>query len=101
MKKKITPPRIAAVLLSRLIEPDIRDGTMGDLEENYRRITEIKGKYRAILNFWAQIASALPSFLIRTFNGGFIMIGNYFKTALRILKRHKGFSLLNIFGLAM
>jgi len=39
--------------------------------------------------------------LSQSIYGGFIMLKNYIKIAFRNMKRHKGFSFINIFGLAI
>ncbi len=55
----------------------------------------------ANLWYWLQILSSFPSFVLNSIYWGFVMFHNYFKVSLRNIRRHKGFSFINIAGLAL
>ena len=72
----------------------------GDLEEGYEYIYSKKGKIRAELWISKQLVRSLPLFLINNLIWRVIMFKNYLKITFRNFKRQKGFSFINIFGLA-
>ncbi|UCE39108.1 MAG: ABC transporter permease, partial [Thermoplasmata archaeon] len=60
-----------------------------------------KGRIRAELNQAFQfVIIVVPLFMEAVF-GGVSMFKNYITIALRNIKRHKGYSFINIFGLAI
>lgn len=95
------PPIIAVWLLERMMYDNVRYAAMGDFEERYFAIGEEKGLFRARLFYWFLILILLPSSFKNLVFWSVDMLKNYFKIAFRIIKRHKGFSLINILGLAI
>ncbi|MDH4271590.1 MAG: ABC transporter permease [Candidatus Aminicenantes bacterium] len=97
----LKPPRLAAWLLSRLIDAVVRDQAMGDLEERFR----VEAGERSLL--WArawyrvQIWPVLISFIENTLLWEASMFKNYLKTGWRNIKAQKGYSFINIAGLAL
>jgi putative ABC transport system permease protein len=73
----------------------------GGIDEVYCGIRSSKGKFLADMWYWFQLTKSLPSLFLKKSGGSFIMLKNYFKTGIRTLIRHKGFSALNIMGLAV
>ncbi len=73
----------------------------GGIDEVYCGIRCTKGKFLADIWYWIQLTKSLPSLFSKKTGGFFIMLKNYFKTGIRTLVRHKGFSTLNIMGLAV
>jgi hypothetical protein len=57
------PPRVASWMLEYLIQKDIRDGAMGDFDEQFYWMIEEKGVFKARLHYWRQIGGTLPYFL--------------------------------------
>ena len=100
MKKK-PPPLFASWILQHLLEPAVRYAAMGDFEERYFLIAKQKGLLRARLFYWRQILVLFPPFLKNLCVWSTVMLKNNFKVAYRVIKRHKGFSLINILGLAV
>jgi putative ABC transport system permease protein len=73
----------------------------GDYEEIYSEITREKGTWYAALWFWIQILRSIPACIHQSIFWSLHMFKNYFKVALRNMKRHKGYSSINITGLAI
>jgi putative ABC transport system permease protein len=73
----------------------------GGIDEVYCGVRDEKGKFLADLWYWIQLTKSLPSLLSKKTGGSFVMLKNYFKTGIRTLLRQKGFSALNIMGLAV
>lgn len=99
MRRISRPPRLAQWLLSRLLDTDIRYGALGDFEEQFRFISEEQGRFHAGLYYWLQIAAVLPGFVRNKVFWSVVMIQNNVKFFLRNLRKHKGYSFLNLVGL--
>ncbi|MFC2133159.1 ABC transporter permease [Bacteroidota bacterium] len=74
---------------------------MGDFEEMYKEKYNERGLIYAKLWCWKQIIFSFPLFIKNKIYWGFAMFNNYFKIAVRNLRRHKSFSIINISGLAI
>ncbi len=72
-----------------------------DLDYRYRHERDEKGKLAADINSTLQFFVITLTLSIEAIFGGFIMLKNYVKSAFRNIKRHKGYSFINIFGLAV
>ncbi len=100
-RQTIKPPRIASRILEYIIQKDIRYGAMGDLEEQFYRMRKEHGVFKARLLYWKQICGALPYFIRNSILWSLIMFKNYLKTTFRNTTRHKGYSFINLAGLAI
>ncbi|UCE41463.1 MAG: ABC transporter permease [Candidatus Aminicenantes bacterium] len=96
-----TIPGLGKALLWLLLDEEDYHQVVGDFEESYRYRIKTQGKTRAILWFWFILFKSLPGFIWDSIYWRGIMIKNYFKIALRIIKRQKLYSFLNIVGLAV
>jgi putative ABC transport system permease protein len=101
MMKTPLPSPLVSWILEHMLDPHVRYAALGDFEERYCFIAEQKGLLRARIFYWSQIFVLMPPFLKHLFFWSFEMLKNYFKVAFRIIKRHKGYSLINILGLAI
>ncbi len=100
-KKTIKPPRIAVRILEFIIQKDVRYGAMGDFEEQFNEVRKEYGVFKARLLYWKQIGVVLPYFIKNTILWSLIMFKNYLKTTFRNTTRHKGYSFINLAGLAI
>ena len=100
-KQKTAAPRAAIWLLRQLGNPEDALSLAGDVEEDYQDILSHRGKFRAKCWLWCQVFISFPPFLKSYFFWSFTMIKNYLKIAFRVIKKHKGYSFINITGLAV
>ena len=98
-KKK--PPGIFERLLCTMLPGYVGSTALGDFAEEYDRIANSRGEGRANLWYLFQITRSLPAFVKNAIRWGFVMFRNYMKITLRTVRRHKGFSFINIVGLAV
>jgi len=102
MKRSIPrPPKLAERLLWRIRDTADSFSLLGDMEEDYVRLLTEKNRSRADLWYWKQIFVSFFPFLKTSFLGSLHMLKNFFKISLRILKRYKGYSFINIGGLTL
>ncbi len=95
------PPRLAKWILSQLRYYSLEHLIQSDLEDEFRLLSLEEGRPRAVLWYWEQVLFALWTDFKQSFFFGGIMFRNYMKTAFRYIKKHKGFTFLNIIGLAI
>jgi len=95
------PPRLANLFLRLFLSQEEYLEKSGDLEEVYRSVSEELGLLKAKVWYWAQILKLVPSFFWNVIYWRYEMFKNYLKIAFRNLRRHKGYSFINIAGLAV
>ena len=94
-------PRLADRILGYLYSQDYYFERSGDLEEAYVDLVEESGPFRAKAWLWFQLLKLCIGVLRTNIVWRVIMIQNYLKIAFRNIKRHKGYSILNISGLTI
>jgi len=97
----ISPPKFAAWILERMLDPHVRYSGLGDFEERFNAVASQNGLFKARIFYWMQIVILFPSFIKNLIYWRGEMITNYLKIAFRNMKRHKGYSFINIAGLAI
>ncbi len=97
----ISPPKIASWILERMLDPRVRYSALGDFEQKFNAIANQKGVFKARIFYWMQIFLLFPSFIRNLIYWSGEMIVNYLKIAFRNMNRHKGYSFINIAGLAI
>ncbi len=101
MKKNKKPPRILERFLGYVLPRYVGSTGLGDFEEEYDRVASQRGSGIADMWYLIQIVKSIPSFIINSIRWGIIMFRNHLKVTLRTILRHKGFSFINIVGLAV
>jgi putative ABC transport system permease protein len=102
MKRKgDAPPPAAAWILARIARREDRLSILSDFSEIHEEIAAVRGPGGARRWYWVQVLRSLPPFIFNKFCWSFIMFRNYAKVALRNVRRHWGYSLINIAGLAV
>lgn len=105
MKTNIGPPRWADKFLSWFCSEEVLETLQGDLHELYGKRLLTRGKFIADLFFIGDVLDVCRPFAIRTSTpihlNHYAMFRSYFKIGWRNLLRNKGYSAINIAGLAM
>jgi ABC-type antimicrobial peptide transport system permease subunit len=102
---KSTPPRVAEWLLTVFLKNDMAEEVLGDLDEEFQDTLDHKTIFKAKLIYWFQAFNYLRPFAIK--NSRILniinseMYKNYLKIGYRNLLRNKGYSSINIIGLAI
>ena len=100
-RSDFSPPGLAKLLIRMMARSGNSPYLLGDLEESYNRSLKDRGVLYSYLWYWYQALMPFPDFLITKFSWSLIMFKNYFKIALRNIKKQKGYSVINISGLAV
>jgi putative ABC transport system permease protein len=99
--RRKSPPRTAQWILSRLSHYEKEHALTDAMDADYN---DIRSRYGAILSwlwYWFCTAGTLFHYTKNSLYWRFVMFRNYLKIAFRNMIRHKGFSFINIFGLAI
>ena len=97
------PPSWALRLLQSICPSDLIEEIEGDLYEAFQWRIEKKGIKYARRHYITEVLRNLRYLRVKlpfTQNTGFMLLKNYFKTGFRFLWKTKGYSALNIIGLA-
>ncbi len=95
------PPKPAKWLLRKMSLSNEKIAIAGDVEEEFYEIADEKGAARAKFWYLRQILILIVSYTCFSIYWRFIMFKNYFKIALRNVVKYKGYSFINISGLAI
>ncbi|MDR9419901.1 ABC transporter permease [Gracilimonas sp.] len=95
----MSKPRLITSLLDKILPPDLHH-IIGDLEEEFHYTKQKDGIAKARLRFWSQCIRSIPWFILQSLIWNTTMFLNYLKVSWRNIKKHTGFSLINIFGMA-
>jgi putative ABC transport system permease protein len=99
-KEKKTGNRLIERLLEKFLSGKYTEAFIGDLLESYE-IRAADRRISAKLWLFFQLLSSLFSFLRKNIYGSIAMFKNYFLMAFRNLKKHRTYTLINVFGLAL
>ncbi len=100
-KPKASRPPFRRRILDLLLHRGDHVTLAGDFEEIHAEVMLDKGKLFAGLWFWGQVLKSLPAYIRNSFFWSAHMFKNYLKVAFRNIKRHKGYSFINLTGLAI
>lgn len=95
------PPKKAEWILKHTLSKIEQDIVLGDFEEFYKEMLCEKGRINAIVWFWKQALKSVPLFILNYIYWSIAMFKNYLKLAYRNAKRNKGYTFINIAGLAI
>ncbi|MFC1726816.1 ABC transporter permease, partial [candidate division KSB1 bacterium] len=94
-------PRLAEFFIRKILPDEGRDSPVGDFEEDFNEIVSEAGVQRAWIWYFTQILILLPQKTFFSIQWSFAMFKNNLKVVLQNIKRQKGYSFINIFGLAV
>ncbi len=95
------PPVIGEKLLRIMLTGTAEEDLCGDFEEIYNDFLFEKGRIRARIWYLLQVFAYFPGWFLFSINGSFSMFANYLKITFRNIVRNKGYSFINISGLAV
>ncbi len=98
------PPGFPLRLLRLLCRPEVLEDIEGDVHEIYADRLRGRGRLIAGLAFWYDCLRFIRPYTIRKSvhaPAGPIMLQNYLSVSFRHARRHPGFSLINVAGLAV
>ncbi len=98
-----SPPKWALTVLQKVCPADLIEEVEGDLYEAYQWRTAERGASYAYRKYIFEVLRCLRYYRIniQTQNNGLMLLKNYFKTGFRFLWKTRGYSSLNILGLAL
>lgn len=95
------PPKVASFLLKILSSRERDEVFRGDMEELYFNYTEYQGPWRSRRWYWREVFRSIPKFFKEFFRWRITMLVNYIKIVFRNMQRHKGYTFINIAGIAV
>lgn len=103
--EKHRPPLRAQKLLLWFLRSELAEEVAGDLEERFEAVLKRKPLFRARMDYWYQVLHYIRPFALkrlrRVQSNHYTMFQSYFRIGYRNLLRNKGYSFINIGGLAM
>jgi len=100
-KRSPNPPRLPEWIIQKLAWAEDRISIQENLREEYTYILATRGTRSANLWYWRQLTRSIFPFVKFTIYWRLVMIKNYLKLVLRNMNKHKGYSFINIAGLAV
>ncbi|HET6545010.1 MAG TPA: ABC transporter permease [Chryseolinea sp.] len=105
MRTKYKPPSLAKKILLSFLKDELAEEVLGDLDEKFFLILSSRSPLLAKLNYWYQVFHYFRPFAIgksrQIPTNHYAMLQSYFKIGWRNLLKNKGYSFINVGGLAM
>jgi len=92
---------MAEWVLRRMTKRHEKFSILGDYEEEFLEIARFRSLGEARIWYWKQTWSSTIPFVFNKLFWSLAMFKNYLKIAIRNMKKHKGYSFINIVGLAI
>jgi putative ABC transport system permease protein len=99
-KAKKKKYRLIEFLLKKILPEKYREAFVGDLLESYE-VRAADGHTSAKIWLFFHLVSSLFALLKKNLYGSVAMFKNYFLMAFRNIKKHRAYTLINVFGLAL
>ncbi len=93
--------KLTHFFLSLIADEHMRETIMEDMEDSYACNEERKGPFRAGMTWLFKLTLIMMTFILKSIIWRTIMFKNYMKITLRNMRRHKGYSFINIAGLVL
>ena len=93
-------PRSAEFIIRKILPDEGSDSPVGDFEEDFNEIVSEAGVQMAWIWYFKQILILLFQKTVFSIKWSFAMFKNNMKVVLKNIRRQKGYSFINIFGLA-
>jgi putative ABC transport system permease protein len=100
-RKFLSPPRLSRMILNVFRLTRGGYSLLGDMDEEYRQRAETRGRRSAAWWYRGEVIRSIPELTINFLFWSGLMFKNYLKIIIRILRRSRAFSLINIAGLAV
>jgi putative ABC transport system permease protein len=100
-KDRYRPPKLPEWILTKLSNRVDKFSLLDDLEDEFTTKNSNHGITRSRTWYWIQALRVIPSILLYSLFRSAVMAKNYATIALRNIRKHKVFSLINILGLAI
>jgi len=100
-KNDLHPPKFAKRIVKLLSRREQNYSLLHNLEEEYRDVLQSEGKRKADKWFRHQVIKSIPMLFKFSIYWGAAMFKSYFTIAVRNIKKYKGYSFINITGLAV
>jgi len=100
-KDRYRLPKLPEWILTKLSNRVDKFSLLDDLEDEFTTKNSNHGITRSRTWYWIQALRAIPSILLYSLFRSAVMAKNYATIALRNIRKHKVFSLINILGLAI
>ena len=94
-------PKFPFWILKQIYAFDNKDAYSGDIEEEFAEIQKCQGRAKAKRWIWFHAIAAVPRWGQHSVIWRITMLKNYIKIALRNFLRHRGYTFINIAGLAI
>ncbi|MBU1101810.1 MAG: ABC transporter permease [Bacteroidetes bacterium] len=101
IKNKNSPPLSARFLLSLFARFSNEYSLLGDMDEEYYDLANLKCASFAKRWYWRSFAKILPQLIFQSMIWRISMFRNYYKIAIRNLYKNLSSSFINIFGLTI
>ena len=101
MIKRNKTPLFATWILKLILPANDLEYLLGDYEAVYSYILSKNGAISARIWYWSQLFKSAPVYLSLMLYWRISMFNNYLKIAFRNILKHKGYTFINVFGLAV